>query len=70
MIKLNLGCGSHTPDSWINVDYALGAWVAKLLVVSMINKTFKIIKLDWTDQIVLHDLRKLKLENWLMILVN
>jgi hypothetical protein len=25
MFKLNLGCGSHIPSSWLNVDYAMGA---------------------------------------------
>lgn len=58
MLKLNLGCGSHTPTGWTNVDYALGAWLAKLPVFSTINKIFNIINLDWPDQIVLHDLRK------------
>ncbi|OUL26023.1 methyltransferase type 11 [Nostoc sp. RF31YmG] len=58
MLKLNLGCGSHTPNGWTNVDYALGAWLAKLPVFSTINKIFKIINLDWPDQIVIHDLRK------------
>lgn len=58
MLKLNLGCGSQTPVGWTNVDYALGAWLAKLPVFSTINKVFKIINLDWPDEIVMHDLRK------------
>ena len=28
-MKLNLGCGSHAPHGWVNVDYALGARFAK-----------------------------------------
>ncbi|MDF5716697.1 MAG: methyltransferase domain-containing protein [Rhizonema sp. NSF051] len=58
MLKLNLGCGSHIPDGWVNVDYALGAWVAKLPVFSTVNKKFRIINFDWSDKIYMHDLRK------------
>jgi hypothetical protein len=39
MLKLNLGCGSHVPSGWVNVDYALGAWVAKLPVFSLIIRS-------------------------------
>lgn len=58
MLKINLGCGSHIPNGWVNVDYALGAWVAKLPVFSIINKKFKIINFDWSEKIFMHDLRK------------
>lgn len=58
MLKLNLGCGSHIPDGWVNVDYALGAWIAKLPVISTINKQFKLVNFDWSEKILLHDLRK------------
>ncbi|MDZ8055544.1 MAG: class I SAM-dependent methyltransferase [Aulosira sp. ZfuVER01] len=58
MLKLNLGCGSHTPSGWVNVDYAMGAWIAKLPVISQINKRFKILNLDWPENIFLYDLRK------------
>jgi predicted SAM-dependent methyltransferase len=58
MLKLNLGCGSHTPSDWINVDYAMGAWIAKLPIISLINKNFKILNLDWPDNIFIYDLRK------------
>jgi predicted SAM-dependent methyltransferase len=58
MLKLNLGCGSHVPSGWVNVDYALGAWVAKLPSLFSNHKKFKIINFDWSDNILLHDLRK------------
>lgn len=58
MLKLNLGCGPHLPPGWVNVDYALGAWIAKLPVFSILNKIFKFINLDWSDKIFIHDLRK------------
>jgi hypothetical protein len=47
IIKLNLGCGDDTPDSWVNVDYALGAWIAKIPVFSAINAKFKFFNLKW-----------------------
>jgi|SRR5579883_1442186 predicted SAM-dependent methyltransferase len=58
MLKLNLGCGSHIPNGWVNVDYAMGAWIAKLPILSTINKKLKIINFDWSDRIFIHDLRK------------
>jgi predicted SAM-dependent methyltransferase len=58
MLKLNLGCGPCTPDNWLNIDYAMGAWLAKIPVVSTINKKLKIINFDWVDDIFLCDLRK------------
>ncbi len=58
MLKVNLGCAYHTPSGWLNVDYAMGAWLAKLPVFSAINKKIKIVKLNWADNIYLYDLRK------------
>ncbi|QIR40337.1 methyltransferase domain-containing protein [Tolypothrix sp. PCC 7910] len=58
MLKLNLGSGSHTPSGWVNVDYAMGAWITKIPVVSHINKNLKILNLDWPSNIFLYDLRK------------
>jgi SAM-dependent methyltransferase len=58
MLKLNLGCGSHAPSGWVNVDYAIGSWVVKVPFFSLINKKFKIINFNWPDTIFIHDLRK------------
>lgn len=58
MLKLNLGCGFHTPIGWLNVDYAIGAWLAKPGVFATINKKFKIINLNWSNDIFLCDLTK------------
>lgn len=55
---LNLGCGSITPESWTNVDYALGAWLFKIPGFRTINKHFNLFNLNWNDRIVLQDLRK------------
>lgn len=51
-IKLNLGCGSHTPSNWINVDYALGVKLAKVPLLSK----FGITQLKWDKNIFLHNL--------------
>lgn len=58
MLKLNLGCGFHTPSGWLNVDYAIGAWLAKTPGFATINKKFKIINLNWSNDIFLCDLTK------------
>ena len=58
MLKLNLGCGFHTPIGWLNVDYAIGAWLAKTPGFATINKKFKIINLNWSNDIFLCDLTK------------
>jgi SAM-dependent methyltransferase len=56
--KLNLGCGSTAADGWVNVDYALGARLAKLPLFRGVNKRLGLIKLDWDDKILVHDLTK------------
>jgi predicted SAM-dependent methyltransferase len=57
-IKLNLGCGNQLPDSWINVDYSLGAMLAKYPLFSVFNSKLKIFNLSWHSDIFIHDLRK------------
>jgi SAM-dependent methyltransferase len=57
-MKLNLGCGSQVPDVWINVDYAIGARLAKIAFFRALNKNLKVFNLDWNNRIFIHDLRK------------
>lgn len=57
-LKLNLGCGDRTPEGWINVDYALGAKLAKIPFFPLINSKLKIFNLSWNPKIFLHDLRQ------------
>lgn len=57
-MKLNLGCGSHVPDSWVNVDYALGARFMKIPFFRVLNKKAKLFNFDWDKKIYLHDLTK------------
>jgi SAM-dependent methyltransferase len=57
-IKLNLGCGSRTPADWENVDYALGARLAKLPGFGIVNARLRLFDLAWARRIRIHDLRK------------
>ena len=57
-LVLNLGCGSQLGDGWVNVDYALGARMAKLPLFRPLNSRLKMFKFDWDDRIYLHDLTK------------
>jgi len=56
IMKLNLGCGFNIVDGWINVDYALGAKLAKMPLFSTINRKLKIVASDWDSRVYLHDL--------------
>ena len=57
-MKINLGCGSRTPSGWVNVDFALGARLMKLPGFKSINKKLGLFKMDWDENIELHDLTK------------
>lgn len=57
-MRLNLGCGTVVPDGWINVDYALGARIAKVPLFRPLNKKLGLFEQDWDDRICLHDLTK------------
>lgn len=46
-MKLNLGCGSVTPEAWINVDYAFGAWMAKIPLFKSVNRRLRLVNVDW-----------------------
>jgi predicted SAM-dependent methyltransferase len=55
-MKLNLGCGSHAPEGWVNVDYALGARLMKIPFFKAMNRKIRIFDLDWKRNVYLHDL--------------
>lgn len=57
-MKLNLGCGDHILPGWTNVDYALGARVMKLPLFPRLNRRWKLLRTDWSSEIVVHDLRR------------
>lgn len=58
MTRINLGCGAQILDGWINVDYSLGAKLAKVPMFSLLNRGLNIFSMDWDKRIFLHDLRK------------
>jgi SAM-dependent methyltransferase len=57
-MNLNLGCGSQVPAGWINVDYALGARLAKSPFFRKLNKIIKFFDLDWDERIYIHNLNR------------
>ena len=50
-MKLNLACGTKTPDGWINVDYAMGARFSKIPVLRTLNKKLKFFNSVWDENI-------------------
>ena len=57
-LRLNLGCGTQTPDSWVNVDYALGARLGKIPPLRPLLRSIGMFHIDWSTSIVIHDLRR------------
>jgi SAM-dependent methyltransferase len=57
-LRLHLGCGPCTPAGWVNVDYALGARLARIAPLRPLLRAFGLFHIDWSRSIVLHDLRK------------
>jgi SAM-dependent methyltransferase len=55
-MRLNLGCGAQVVDGWVNVDYALGARLAKLPLAGKVAKKLKVTRLDWDERIFIHNL--------------
>jgi SAM-dependent methyltransferase len=56
--RLNLGCATQVVDGWTNVDYAPGAWLAKVPGFPALNRRLRLLATDWDPRIVLQDLRK------------
>ena len=56
-MKVNLGCGDRVVDGWTNVDYALGARLTRVPLVSTLNRKLRIFNVEWDSRIVLHDLK-------------
>jgi SAM-dependent methyltransferase len=57
-LKLHLGCGTRTPAGWLNVDAALGARLAKLRPLRPLLRATGAFRLEWSDAIRIHDLRR------------
>jgi len=54
LLRLNLGCGLQTPAGWVNVDYSVGAMLAKLPGIRALRFT----RGQWDPRVVLADLRR------------
>ncbi|TFG88718.1 MAG: methyltransferase domain-containing protein [Gemmatimonadales bacterium] len=57
-LKLNLGSGPRFADGWVNVDFALGACLAKVPGFRSLNRRLGLFRLDWDHRIRLHDLTR------------
>ena len=57
-MKLNLACGTKTPDGWINVDYAMGARFSKIPILRTLNKKLKFFNSVWDKNIKIVNLAK------------
>ena len=57
-MRLNLGCGPNTPSGWVNVDYFIGARLMKNRFLRWFFRQTGIVKLDWSPEIYIHDLRR------------
>lgn len=56
MKKLNLGCGDHIIDGWLNVDYSFGAFLNKVPIVKFLAQ--KVLRTNWNKKIFIHNLSK------------
>jgi hypothetical protein len=56
IIKLHLGCGSRVAAGWVNVDYSLGAKLAKIPFFGIILPKTGLLRNKWDSRIIIHDL--------------
>ncbi len=57
-MKLHLGCGPTVLPDWINIDYSLGARIAKIPVLGGLSKSIGLFNVQWDPRIVLLNLTK------------
>lgn len=57
-VKVNLGCGQNLFRDWINVDNSLGARLFKVPGFRHFNRLTRVFAIEWSDEILLHDLTK------------
>jgi len=57
-VKVNLGCGHHTPEGWTHVDYALGARLGRVPFFRFLNRKLHLFRMEWDPEILVHDLRR------------
>jgi hypothetical protein len=57
-MKLHLGCGAQAPEGWVNVDYFIGARLARIPLLRWIVRKSRAFRLEWPPGVILHDLRR------------
>jgi SAM-dependent methyltransferase len=55
-LRLHLGCGPVTPAGWVNVDYFIGARLARLPLLGPLLR--RLTAIDWSARTTIHDLRR------------
>ena len=63
LLKLHLGCGSYTPEGWINIDGSWNALFSKWPTLRYLLRKMKIIpkkiaETEWHPDVLVHDVRK------------
>lgn len=58
--KLNIGCGMHTDDNWLNIDASWNAWFAKHKTLRGFLGKLRVIDVNdkWPDNIFIYDVRR------------
>jgi len=55
-LRLHLGCGPVTPTGWVNVDYFIGARLARIPLLGSLLR--RLTTIEWSARITIHDLRR------------
>lgn len=56
--RLNLGSGPTAVEGWTNVDFGLGARLARLPLFSALNRRARFFRSQWDSNILIHDLTR------------
>lgn len=56
--RLHLGCGDLAAPGWLNVDYFIGARLARVPGLARLLRALGIFHLSWSPRIRIHDLRR------------
>ena len=57
-LRINLGSGPNAIPNWTNVDYAIGARLARIPILGGLVKSIGIFNCDWDSSIVIANLQK------------
>lgn len=56
--RANLGCGFVAPLGWINLDYAIGARIAKVPGLRVVVGRLGLVGGNWPKNVIIHNLRR------------